>query len=344
MGRITIRDIARLSGVSVTTVSRALNDDPEIRAETRERVLRVCRETGYRANLLARSLSSSRSHVLGVILPDISNPFYAVLSLHIESCAKARGYQIMLCRGHPDDRNDNTEELISYLIGQQVDGILLPNSSSRATALLARYDRAIPSVLIGSAPPEDLGIRVNSVSNDNYMGAQMAAEYLHRLGHRDVVYLGARPGSYTHALRHAGFLAVAKRLRMRVESIPSPLHASTIAQGRSMAAALLRRPMTQTAIFCAADMLALGVMEVADELGLDIPGDFSLMGYDNIDYSALPKIRLTTVAQPFADLAREGVEMLVAQIKRGESGTYVRRLITPTLVERATCAPPPARD
>ena len=103
MQRVTIKDIARLAGVSVTTVSRALNDAPEIHSETRDKVLRVCREQGYRANLLARSLSSSRSKLLGLVVPDMANPFHAALALNIELCAQEAGYQLMFCSSRRED-------------------------------------------------------------------------------------------------------------------------------------------------------------------------------------------------------------------------------------------------
>ena len=143
MQQVTIKDIARLAGVSVTTVSRALNHAPEIRAETRERILKLCREQGYRTNLLARSLVSSRSNVLGLILPSISNPFYAALALNIETFARERGYQVMLSTGRPGD--DRIETLFDFLISQRVDAVLLANASDAAHVLLGRYHETPPA-------------------------------------------------------------------------------------------------------------------------------------------------------------------------------------------------------
>ena len=134
MPRATIKEIARLAGVSVTTVSRALNDAPEISPETRERVLRICREQDYRINALARSLVSSRTGVLGVVLPDLSGPFHAALSLHLERYARDRGYQIMLCCGRPGD--DRIDSLFDLLVRHRVDGILLVSASDAAQELL----------------------------------------------------------------------------------------------------------------------------------------------------------------------------------------------------------------
>ena len=135
MPRATIKDIARLAGVSVTTVSRALNDAPEISPETRERVLRICREQDYRINALARSLVSSRTGVLGVVLPDLSGPFHAALSLHLERYARDRGYQIMLCCGRPGD--DRIDSLFDLLVRHRVDG------SGSYNAFMSKFQKLV---------------------------------------------------------------------------------------------------------------------------------------------------------------------------------------------------------
>lgn len=192
MARMTIRDIARLAGVSVTTVSRALNNAPEINSQTRERVLQVCREQGYRSNLLARSLVSSRTRVLGVILPELSGPFHASIVLHLERYAQEQDYQIMLCCGRVG--GSETAALFDFLVSHRVDGILLVSASSAAPDLLRRHARGTPSVLLGDVSPTATLQRINAVSTDNYVGGAMAAGYLSRLGHRRVLYLGPPAG------------------------------------------------------------------------------------------------------------------------------------------------------
>lgn len=335
MRRVTIKDIARLSGVSVTTVSRALNDAPEICGETRDRVLRVCREQGYRANLLARSLSSSRSNLLGLVVSDMSNPYHAALALNIQLCAQEAGYQLMLCSSRREDRR--LEDLFDFLYSQRVDGILLSGSSDRAYEFARRSTGKVPCILLGACAPEDSSLRANTVSVDNYAGGRMAAEYLCSLGHRDVTYLGHRGGSTTHVLRHQGFLSAAAELGMEVETVPSPFPASTIESGCSLAREVLSRPFRQTAVFAVSDAVALGFIQVADELGIDIPGRLSILGFDGIEYTALPKIRLTTLSQNTPRLARAAVRLLLELINSGDQGEYTRTLITPTLIQRATC-------
>lgn len=335
MQRVTIKDIARLAGVSVTTVSRALNNAPEIHSETRERVLRICREQGYRANLLARSLSSSHSGLLGLVVPDVSNPFHAALALNLELCAQAADYQVMFCSSQPE--GGQLESLFDLLFSQRVDGILFSSASDGAYALARRCQGEVPCVLMGACAPEDSPLRANTVSVDNYAGGRMAAEYLHRLGHRSVAYLGFRQSSTTHALRHHGFLSAAAEFGMTVETIPNPLSASSIKSGCQLARDFLSKPFSQTAVFAVSDAVALGFIQVADELGVDIPDRLSILGFDNIEYAALPNIRLTTLSQNTPKLAQAALRLLLELIGEGDGGGYTRRLITPSIVERATC-------
>ena len=331
MARMTIRDIARLAGVSVTTVSRALNNAPEINSQTRERVLQVCREQGYRSNLLARSLVSSRTRVLGVILPELSGPFHASIVLHLERYAQEQDYQIMLCCGRVG--GSETAALFDFLVSHRVDGILLVSASSAAPDLLRRHARGTPSVLLGDVSPTATLQRINAVSTDNYVGGAMAAGYLSRLGHRRVLYLGPRRDSVTHVLRHQGFLTIARERGMEVETVFNPGAVSSAPNGYRLA----------RQVFAPSDAMALGVLQAADELGLDIPGRISLLGYDDIEYASLPKIRLSTLAQPTGALAESAVRLLLELIDSGGPGEVTHKLIAPRLVERNTCCSPQQR-
>lgn len=335
MHHITIKDIARMAGVSVTTVSRALNNAPEIREETRAHILEICSREGYRTNLLARSLISNRTNVLGVVLPDLSSPFHAALALHIETCASELGYQVMLCSGQPED--GRIDGLFDFLIGQQVDGILLTSASNSAMPLLERYQSTVPTVLLGAFVSAASPLRINSVSTDNYIGGWLAAGYLHRLGHREVIYLGMRSGSGTHLLRYQGFLDAAQELGMRVNTIHNPAAHSTIESGCRLGRELFAKPFPQTAMFAATDLMALGVLQAADECGISVPDRLSLLGFDDIDYAALPKIGLTTFSQRTEALARASVRLLLELIETGDSTEFTQRLLTPALIERTTC-------
>lgn len=337
MPQVTIKDIARLAGVSVTTVSRALNHASEIRPETRDRVLKLCREKGYRTNLLARSLVSSRTNVLGLILPSIANPYYAAMALNIEIYARSRGYQVMLSTGRPGD--DRIEDLFEFLISQRVDGILLANAGDAAHDLLWRYQSTMPCVLLGSHARDTSQLRLNAVSVDNYAGGCMAAEYLHSLGHRKVVYLGRRLGTASHTLRYKGFRNTARELEMELRTIENPDPSSSVESGHRLGLELLSGPLPETAVFAASDAMALGVLQAADELGVEIPRQLSLMGFDNIEYAGLPGIQLTTLSQNVPILARSAVRLILDLVESQEQGITTRKLVTPTLIQRATCRP-----
>lgn len=335
MQHVTIKDIARLAGVSATTVSRALNNSADISSETRERILDICRQQGYHTNLLAKSLISSRSQVIGVILPSLSGPFYASLALHVETCAKQSGYQVMLCCGKPSDGNIN--ELFEFLLRQRVDGILMSSANNSAYELLYKYGAAVPAVLLGASPQETSPFRINSVGMDNYMGGRMAAEYLHDLGHRDVLYLGLRGGSATHRRRHRGFTDAASAWGMRVRTIENETDVSSMEAGYRLAQQAFSEDFRETAAFAASDMIALGVLQAADEQGIPVPERLSVLGFDNIDYAGLPKIQLTTFSQDVNAMARESVRLLLELIEGEEQAVYTRKLLLPGLVERKSC-------
>ncbi|MFR5405450.1 MAG: LacI family DNA-binding transcriptional regulator [Oscillibacter sp.] len=246
MARMTIRDIARLAGVSVTTVSRALNNAPEINSQTRERVLQVCREQGYRSNLLARSLVSSRTRVLGVILPELSGPFHASIVLHLERYAQEQDYQIMLCCGRVGAAR--TAALFDFLVSHRVDGILLVSASSAAPDLLRRHARGRPPCCWGCVP-------------DRYAPADQRCQHrqLCRRRHGGRIPLpagapagavsGPRRDSVTHVLRHQGFLTIARERGMEVETVFNPGAVSSAPNGYRLARQVFARPFPQTAVF-----------------------------------------------------------------------------------------------
>ena len=148
MRHVTIKDIARIAGVSTSTVSRALSGSKELSEATRERIVKICNEQGYRVNALARSLIRSRTNVIGLIVPEVTNPFYAEISLGIETHARELGYNVMLCNSQQDTKT--TEDLFGFLISHQVDGIILANSHSDAPRWLQQFAPHLPTVLLGT--------------------------------------------------------------------------------------------------------------------------------------------------------------------------------------------------
>ena len=336
MKNVTIKDVAKAAGVSYSTVSRALSGSPEISVDTRERILQLCKQMNYTPNTVARSMVMKSTKLLGLILTDVNNPFMSELAYHIDRQARARGYNIILCNS---SRNAEQErELFELMIGRQVDGVMLCPAGPESYATLRPYISRIPTVFIG----ENLREAPESyVSVDNYRGAYMGVEYLYELGHRDIIYFGRRRGSTTHQLRAEGYAAACRDLHLAVQYCNNTFPLTSIKYGYQLAKQLFAQKRTYTAIFAATDTNALGVMQAAEEVGVSIPGDISLIGFDNIRDSGLPRIELTTVEQPKKMMASITVDSLLDKIQNELAG-YSHRILTPTLIERNSCAPGPA--
>ena len=331
MKSVTIKDIAKVAGVSYATVSRALSGSPEIGEETRARVLKLCREMGYTTNYVARSMVMKRTKLIGLIVANIDNPFMSELAYHIELRAREKGYNLMLCNSSHELELER--QVFSLLVGRQVDGIVLVPSSSDSYKNLKPYLARVPTVFMS----ENLrDLPESYVAVDNYRGTHIGVEYLRALGHRQILYLGRRKGSMTHQLRAEGYLNACHTLGIEPAFCNSNFSFSSIQAGYQLARHVFQKPLRQTAIFAAADSLALGVMEAAEEAGIRIPEDLSLLGFDNIMYTALPKINLTTIEQPKKTMASMAVDVLLEKISDPNAG-YSHRILTPSLVERGTC-------
>ena len=334
MDTVTIKDIARLAGVSCATVSRVLNGTLTVKPENREKILTLCRQYGYRRNLLARSLSAGKTGLIGCILSDLDNPLFAEMSLALEQYARLHDYRVLLCHGRVED--NNIDNLFDFLIGHRVDGIILASSSRQASALIHQYIVHVPIVLQGSLNIFQPDPDISSVCVDSLTGGRISAEYLYQLGHRKVAYLGARENNYSHVFRRKGFIDAAQRLGMSVRDISNSTNSSSTQVGYHLARRFFFDPYQETAIFAACDAIALGVMSAAKELHISIPDDISLMGFDNISYAGLPNIRLSTIDHQAKQVAEAAMSCLLTQIENPKASVQTI-LIPPVLVERSTC-------
>ena len=332
MKSVTIKDVAKAAGVSYSTVSRALSGSPEISEETRERIIRMCKEMNYMPNTVARAMVMKSTKLLGLILPSINNPFMSEMAYHIDRQVRARGYNIVLCNSSGDPEAER--EMFELMIGRQVDGVLLIPATSDSYDHLQPLLSRIPTVFVGDnlrEAPESY------VSVDNFRGAQMGVEYLYGLGHRDILYFGRRRGSTTHQLRAEGYAAACDKLGIKQQYCNNMFSTTSIKYGYQQAMQLFQQERKFTAIFAATDTNALGIMQAAEELNIGIPGDISLLGFDNIRDSGLPRIELTTIEQPKKLLASVAVDTLLDKITDERSG-YSHRIISPSLIERSSCA------
>ncbi|GHV94681.1 LacI family transcriptional regulator [Spirochaetia bacterium] len=329
---LTIRDIAKLAGVSNASVSRALTGSCGISEKTRKHVLKICERERYTANSIARSLAVRKTRLLGCIVGSVDNPYMGQLACQIELYARHKGYNLILCNS--TNKEEHEVQLMELLLGRQVDGIIITPTSRASYTALEHFLARIPVVVIGNTITN---LRYNHVTVDNFKGTFLGAEYLVSLGHRSIAYVGYRSESYTHRLRAQGYQSVCETHGVKSLLIENKEAASSIERGYALAKELFSGPFPYTAIFAATDTTALGVMQAADEAGIAIPGDLSLIGFDNISYCALPRINLTTIEQPFSAIAASAVNMLIGTIESPQEG-YAQMVLEPSLIKRGTCA------
>ena len=328
--RATIKDVAALAGVSAATVSRALDDHPEISHETKARVRAACAELGYVPNAAARGLTWQATHTIGLVVPDISNPYFSAMATAIEQTAAASGYRVFLSNSLR--KPEQELRAIENFMARQVDGILISPISPQTQARHRDILGSTPCVYLGVNHGEDCSY----VMADNEAGAYQAARYLLRLGHRDILFLGGRPTSRTRELRVQGFRRALAEAGLEGRELPAPPDVTLLRQWSYEAASELLKGPLPDAIFAFSDITALKIMEAAEERGVRIPEDVSLVGYDNIAFTALPRIHLTTVSQHKFQQSRIAVERLLEKIDGSAENTV--DLLEPELIIRSTCA------
>lgn len=333
---VTIKDIARAAGVSPSTVSRALNNSPLIREETKERIRRIAAQLGYERNELAQSLVKGKSKALGLIVADITNPFFAEVAKGVEEVAHSRGYGLILCNTGEDPEKERSYSLL--LRRKRVDGLII-TSVTLEDPILSDLERAgVPFVLVSRVSDT---VDAPYIIVDDALGARLAAEHLIGLGHHRIACISGPTAVEPGKVRAEAF-----RETLGAHGVKVPgtwvVHTDFSWKGGEAAArALLSKRRRPTAIFAANDLLALGVLTAAHELGLEVPGDLSVVGFDDITYASLPLIRLTTVAQPVYEMARIAAGWLIDVIE-GKRRRKLRRVMRPRLIVRETTAPPPS--
>ena len=330
MKSVTLKDVAKAAGVSYATVSRALSGSPQIGSDTRERIIKLCDEMGYTTNYVARSMVMKKTDLIGLVVPSIDNQFMAELAYYAEMSARSHGYNIMLCNSGPDLKQEKT--VVKLLLGRQVDGILIVPQSPDTYENIRAFTDQVPTVFLS----ENLRDQPQSyVAADNSHGTYIGTRYLYELGHREILYFGRRH-STTHQLRAEGYMKACRELGLHEQYFNSEFPRSSIANGYQLARELFSRPITYTAIFASTDSNALGILKAADEMHIDIPRQLSLIGFDNIPSTALPRIELTTIEQPKREMAVQAVDMLRDKIENGTQG-YVHQILMPSLVKRSSC-------
>jgi LacI family transcriptional regulator, galactose operon repressor len=329
--RVTIRDVARACRVDVSTVSRSIAGVRGISEQTRQRVLEAARRLNYVPNRVARGLVTGRSLSLGLLISDIRNPFFADVTRGAEEAAFAAGYDLIL--GNADLEPERQMRYIRSLVEKRVDGLVMNSVTALSkTEIEVLLSYRVPIVLL-IRPREASAF--STVSADNFEGGRMAGTYLHGLGHRHVAHL-------TGSSRHGNLWAREQGFRKAFQEAGGKGSRVVLRGDHSQqgAAGLARRLFGAhpevTAVFAGNDAMAYGVLQAAAECGRRIPRDLSLIGFDNVDLSAIVHPPLTTIHQPKYEMGKAAVEILLRKIHEAQPVTE-HRVLGVQLVERESC-------
>ena len=328
-GRVTMQQVAAEAGVSVSTVSKVINGRYGVSSDTFDTVTAVINRLGYEASLVARSLRNSRTNVIGVLVADFE-PFSTEVLKGAADAIRGTGFELVAysAGGRVDEHVGWERRYLSRVMGTLVDGAVLVTP----TVTDVRYDGPIVAV-----DPHTGRSELPTVTGDNLQGARLGVDHLLELGHRRIGMVTGRRDLVSAQLRERGFRDAHKAAGVAVDEALLQPGAYETEQAREAARTLLTLPEPPTAIFAANDLSALATLEVAAELGIDVPDQLSVVGFDNIPESAMAHPPLTTVQQPIRQMGHDAIAMLVTLIA-GEALEETHVMLETTLVQRRSTA------
>jgi LacI family transcriptional regulator len=336
----TMKRVAAELGVSVTTVSKVLNRQPDIGEATRERVLAKVEELGYRPNAVARSLTLRRTNTLGVVIPDLMHSFFVEIVAGIESVVSGRGYGLLLCCSGESAKKERTE--LEVLRSRQVDGVVIASAHPSGNTKLLQEFQALGCGLVMIDRDDHPKVRCHRVLTDDVKVGRLATEHLLQTGRRAIAHIAGpaviharrREQGYREALRARGIDAKKGRI------VPGGFME---ADGYRAMKGLLEVSPRVDAVFAANDPAAIGAMKAIWDAGLSVPDDIAVVGAGNVVHSDLLRVPLTTVSWSKEELGRRAAELILDQIGPHPAGPFKRLILEPELIVRASCGAQPGR-
>ncbi|WP_233225814.1 LacI family DNA-binding transcriptional regulator [Amycolatopsis sp. CA-126428] len=331
--RVTIRDVAARAGVSVATVSKVINERYGVSAATLARVRAVIDELGYEASLVAQSLRNHRTNVIGILVADLE-PFSTELLKGAADAIRGSGFELVVysAGGRTGDPLGWEKRYLSRLSGTLVDGAVLVTPTVSLDV--------VPGTPVVAVDPHTGPSHLPTIDSDNLRGAQLATEHLLDLGHRRIAFLAGRPDLQSAELRKTGYLRALTAAGITPDEDLIRIGAYDPEVSAASAHALLTGPDRPTAVFAANDISAIATVGAARELGLAVPDDLSVVGFDNVPESALCSPPLTTVDQPIREMGHRAIRMLIALINGDDVDRTHVTLDTGLVVRRSTRALP----
>ena len=348
--RVTIEDVARAAGVSRQTVSRAINDRGEISPQTRSRVLQVAEEMSYRPSSIARGLATRRTRTLGLVIPDIANPFFADVARGVEHVAYAEGYNVFLCNTEEDPQREFA--VLQSLEEKRVDGVVLCSSrldDGELRTVVARH----PAVVLVNRrlePADEGNDGAGAVMLDDVAGGRMVTQHLLDSGHRAVGFLAGPPTSHSGRRRAEGYRIALTKVGLPCNPAWVSHCPSDVEGGHRAARDLLAAHPELSALFCYNDLVAVGALQACGDLGRRVPDDLAIVGFDDILLAALVTPPLTTCRVPRCELGVQAMRLLLDQIdgppdhanqnpadrSPADQYPYIEVVLRPELVVRAS--------
>lgn len=329
--QITMKEIAKKLGVSVSTISRALKDSPELHPETKRKIVEAAKEMNYHPNLLAQSLRISRSKTLGVIVPEITSHFFASCISGIQDAANKRGYNVMICQSNESLEQEKAN--IRTLVSSQVDGLLisLSRETNQFDHLYELYNREINFVLFDRVHEE---IPVSKVTFNDAGGAYQVVKHLLENGSRRIVYVSGPEDLYISKKRKEGYLKALEEFDLVFDSDLVKISDLTTQDNIKIASEIAEMQPRPDAVFCMIDPVAVDVLTQWKTLGVKVPGDIALAGFTDNPTAAVVEPPLTTVAQPGYEMGKLAVSHLLDQLDGIASEDPISIVLETTLVPR----------
>ncbi len=321
-----IKDVAKAAGLSVSTVSRVLNNRGYISEETRKNVYDAMAQLNYKPNEIARSLFRKKSNIIGLIIPNVSHPYFSELASYVEACAYAHGYKILLCISNLNKEKE--KDYIDMLNRNQVDGLIMGSHTLETDEylnlepLVVSLDRRISS-------------QIPAISSDNYLGGKLATEHLIAKGCKSLVNIcGNLSLELLPNLRNKAFREVAEENNVKHMTIETDIDVFDRRRYEVIANDLIENYPDVDGVFCNSDIIAAHVIKACLKNGKRVPEDIKVIGYDDIGYAALYYPSITTIRQPMEDMAKTAVELVLALIQ--QETVTCENILPVQLIERKT--------
>jgi LacI family transcriptional regulator len=327
--RVTIAQVASHAGVSPTTVSHVLSGKRAVGAATRGTVLAAIRELGYRPNIVARNLRTRRSHMIAVVVPDITNPFYAVLTRGLADAVDAAGVGTYVC--NTDGQHERERKFFQDALDRGVDGIVFASGETASQVEFGQVEQQTPIVCVGGQLDHPL---CDAVIPDDETGSRAAGALLAARGYRRIAMIQGPP--HYGMTRTAGFRSAMQAAKLKVPGERMVRGDWTRKGGYAAMRTLMALKDRPDAVFCANDLMAIGALDVAHELGLSVPDDVAIVGFDDVDAATIVTPQLTTVRNPAYEAGGTAGDLLMSRTSGRYTGAGRTVVLPCQLVERGT--------